>query len=173
MGQINVKKENLLTLSIAQKLFKYNPTTGILYWRSNRSPTVRCGDIAGTDHCKGYRSVQVNHNNYLVHRLIWLIIKGVWPKNQIDHIDHDRGNNKIDNLREATQTENQRNGCIQKNNTSGFVGVYWSKANKKWRAGICLNNKNMCLGYFIEKADAIAAREAANIKYNFLENHGQ
>lgn len=84
-----------------------------------------------------------------------------------DHIDRNPLNNRKENLRPATHTENARNSSISKNNTSGFTGVYMCKQNnwERWRAEICVNKNRIVLGHFIDKTDAIKARLEAEAKY--------
>ena len=90
----------------------------------------------------------------------------------IDHIDHNPGNNSVENLREVTVIENHRNMSLNKNNTSGVTGVFWHASRNKWMSGIMIKGKNLHLGYFTTLEEATAARQAANIKYNFHPNHG-
>lgn len=105
--------------------------------------------------------------------LAWLYCFAEFPDGHLDHINHDRSDNRLDNLREVTYLENQRNRTRSKNNTSGTTGVYWSADRNRWRVSISINNKTKHLGSHINKEDAVAAREAANIKYGFHENHGK
>lgn len=91
---------------------------------------------------------------------------GVWPKGQIDHVNGNRLDNRICNLRDATHAENQRNSKRPKSNTSGIKGVYWDKRSKKWGAHIRFGNKMLNLGRFSEKEDAAAAYKLAALKYH-------
>jgi len=126
---------------------------------------------AGTINDQGYRQISVSGKNYKAHRLIWLYVHGRWP-NEVDHIDHDQLNNRIENLREVTHRDNMLNLSIPKNNSSGVVGVSWNKSHKKWRAQIRVNGKMVYLGGFTLKEDAIKARKEAERKYGFHPNHG-
>jgi hypothetical protein len=90
----------------------------------------------------------------------------------IDHINHDREDNQIKNLRVVTRSDNMRNAGKSKGNTSGATGVCWSKQNNKWKAQIGVAGGNKNLGFFTNKDEAIEARAEANIKYNFHTNHG-
>ncbi|MDB4312159.1 HNH endonuclease, partial [bacterium] len=92
---------------------------------------------------------------------------------QIDHINHDRKDNRIDNLRLTTQLENTRNRSINKNNTSGVVGVTWDPLNCMWRSAIGLKGKWKHLGRFKKKEDAVLARREAEQFYNYHTNHGK
>jgi len=121
----------------------------------------------------GYREVSILGKSYRSHRLAWLLHYGEEPKNQIDHINGVRDDNRIENLRDTTQAENCKNVKKPKNNTSGCVGVYWKKRDSVWRAAISVNDIQVSLGAFKDKSDAIAARLKAEIKYGFHANHGR
>jgi hypothetical protein len=96
---------------------------------------------------------------------------GVWPTQLIDHINGDRADNRIVNLRQTTQSENMRNRRKSTNNTSGYVGVY--KVGAKWRARISVDSKNMNLGIYDTIEQAVQARKQAEIDYGYHENHGR
>jgi hypothetical protein len=96
---------------------------------------------------------------------------GVWPTQLIDHINGDSSDNRIVNLRQTTQSENNRNRRITDKNTSGYVGVY--KRGAKWCAQISVNGKNMHLGAYDTIEQAANARKQAEIDYGYHENHGR
>jgi hypothetical protein len=107
------------------------------------------------------------------HRIIWLIHNGIWPVDQIDHIDHNKLNNELSNLREVTPKDNQKNRPIQSNNKSGVPGIYWNKEKGKWRAQIHNpSGKNTHIGYFTDKSEAILARKSKEAEYGYHTNHG-
>lgn len=116
----------------------------------------------------GYRRINVDGVKYYEHRLVWFYMTGEWPKNQIDHIDGDRLNNRFANLREATPCENARNTKIRKHNTSGIMGVVFDKSRNKWKAQITFKGRGICLGRFDDKEAARAAYEGAKAQL-----HGQ
>jgi hypothetical protein len=89
------------------------------------------------------------------------------PENKkcVDHVDRNKTNNHLSNLRRATHVENQQNASMKSNNTSGVVGVCWHKKNNKWEVKIRVNGVNKNLGYFVNKDDAITARANAEIQY--------
>ena len=94
-----------------------------------------------------------------VHQLVALaFIPNLDNKKTVDHIDNDKINNNINNLRWATKNEQQMNTRIAKNNTTGVKGVLWNKSNNKWKAVITMNGKKIHLGYFVNKEDAINIR---------------
>ena len=162
------------TQADVKRLFDYDPLTGIMVWRAE-AIKQKClkGMEAGTVHHTGCRMVRISGAIYLTHRIIWLWVTGAWPVDQIDHLNHVRDDNRWANIREATSTVNGRNRSINCDNTSGATGVNWEKCANKWRARIRVNYKKISLGTFTNKKDAIAAREAANVKYGFHENHGK
>lgn len=121
---------------------------------------------------KSYFIKNIDGKSYLAHRLAFYLVKGEWPENQIDHIDGNGLNNKWENLRHATHSENQRNRKLNKNNKSGFCGCYWNKREKKWRAQAMVNGKMTYIGSFHCLNDAVEARKSFNLKNGFHENHG-
>lgn len=159
-----------------KELFDYR--NGELYWKVDRfsgngRKHISAGDLAGgVDITTGYRRIGVNGVSYKAHRLIWLYHYGKMPIAQLDHINHDKLDNKLENLREVTQLENNHNRTQNDNNTSGFTGVNWSKQRGKWCARIRITGKRKHLGYFINLNDAILARKSANIEYGYHINHG-
>lgn len=138
----------------------YEPTTGIFRWLKMSSNKAPVGTIAGASHCKGYISIKVRGHTVLAHRLAWWFHYGAFPKNQIDHINCDKTDNRIANLREATNAQNHANRGAQRNNTSGIKGVYWFKPQKAWKAQIVVNGKSIHLGCFKTKDEAANARRA-------------
>jgi len=164
------KVKGLITQKELKELLKYNSNTGVFAWIGYRRG-INVGSAAGNK-CRGYINIYVKGRKYPSHRLAWLYMKGVWPKHQIDHINHIRDDNRWINLREATNQENGKNKSLQKNNTSGVIGVRWHKQASKWHSQICVKGKSIHLGFFDSKEKAIAKRETANILYGFHENHG-
>lgn len=155
----------LITQKEALDLFDYCPDTGVLLWKKSGKIA---GNISVSD---GYISVYCRGRNYKAHRIAWLIMYGEWPI-QVDHVDHNRINNKISNLRNVSQTENSRNMRLRRRNTSGHVGVCWHKKGNKWMAYIHLAGKFKSLGLFSDISDAVAARNKASENYGFHKNHG-
>lgn len=140
------------------ELLDYDPITGIFRWRVSKSGHIIKGRIAGSVHSQGYRFIGIDGESYAAHHLAWLIVKGRWPKNEIDHQNLQKDDNWIDNLREATHGENQHNCRAYRNNTSGFKGVTFHRESKKWVAQIQKNGKNYYIGLF-------AKREIAHTAY--------
>ena len=162
-----------MTKEELDKLFSYNKDTGELLWKVSKG-SIKAGAVAGcTTNSKGYVQILINRKSYKAHRLIWVIMTGTEPVNQIDHIDHNRANNKWNNLREVTRKENMLNLTKKSHNTSGFTGVTYIKRNNKWAATIFYQGKRYHLDYYDDKEDAIKSRMLANIKYGFHPNHGE
>ena len=162
-----------MTQEYLKSLLDYNPETGKFIWRVSKSNYAKSRSEAGWI-SNGYRIIRIDGKGYRAHRLAWLWYYGSWPEDQIDHINHNRDDNRIENLREVSHIENHKNQSLFCNNTSGHVGVHWYKTTKKWRAQIKANGKKIIsLGYFKEKEDAIKARKEAEAKYKFHKNHGR
>lgn len=161
-----------LTPETVRQLFDYEAEAGNLIRKIRTNPRNNVDDIAGCLKPDGYLSVKIKYKDYKVHRLIWLWVHNCWPKEQIDHINGDRTDNRICNLREVTNQQNQMNQQIASNNNSGFCGVYRDKRDGKWYAQIRINRKNIRLGSFDHIDDAKSVRQAANIRYGFHSNHG-
>lgn len=122
---------------------------------------------------QGYKAGGLLSVKYDAHRIAWLLATGEWPRDQIDHIDGDRANNRFVNLREANHAINNRNARMRTNNTSGVCGVNWDSAKGKWRATININGRKKELGRFVDISDAINARLSANQRHGYTERHGE
>lgn len=134
---------------------------GYLIRKKNGKP---CGRRA--THLDGYTQVGVNGRMLYAHRIIYAIVHGEIPEGDIDHIDQNPMNNRIENLRDISKSENMHNSKKRKDNSSGFTGVYWNTQRQKWYAQICVDGKNSHLGYFEEFEDAVEARKMAKIEYH-------
>lgn len=154
-----------LTAERLRELTEYFPETGLFRWSVSSARRIKVGDVAGCLNGSGYRVIKVDGKNCPAHRLAWLYVHGQWPKADIDHIDRNRSNNRISNLREATRTENNQNTSKRRDNTSGHVGVTWDKVRQRWRVQIRHLGRNIYLGLFIDIKDAVAARKAGELKY--------
>ena len=137
-----------LTAERVRELLNYDPETGIFTWRVSRGGVV-AGAIAGANNGKGYLRIVIDNRKYRAHRLAWLMTFGEWPDDQIDHMDGDKLNNRIVNLRECSNSKNHQNlGGAYSNNAIGVLGVYYFKKSKKWRAQITHDKKQHHLGSF-------------------------
>ena len=130
-----------------RELLDYDPETGVFTWKANRI-RVRPGERAGRVLPDGYIAIGVDGRRYQAHRLAWLYMTGKWPEGMIDHINLDRQDNRWENLRLATNIQNQANTALRSNNTSGFKGVSWHRLEKKWTANIRRAGKKVWLGYY-------------------------
>jgi hypothetical protein len=166
----------MLTQNDLKDLLHYDPDTGVFTWLVSRG-TVRAGAEAGALHTKRngkkYRQIMLFGKNYKAHRLAWFYVHAEFPSGEIDHIDGNGLNNKLDNLRAVTRTENCKNLRIPKHNTSGYPGVSWHKRRQKWRADININGKQKHLGLFENIDDAAEAYQAAAKAAGYHENHGK
>lgn len=134
----------------------------------------RSGDIVGHCDSHGYLQFQMKGKNYLVHRVIWEMHNGPIPQGyQIDHINHVRTDNRIENLRLVTNLINGKNQSKNKNNTSGVTGITKLKNTGKWQAEITVAGKKKYLGVFDNFDDAVEERKSAELLYAFHANHGK
>lgn len=143
---------------------------GKLVWKVSTSRKIRIGSTAGCKQKNGYIVVRVNKKLHYAHRIIWEMFNGEIPRGmEVDHINHTRDDNRIENLRIVTRKGNCRNFSKNKSNTSGYCGVWWSNEKSKFVAEVAGSK----LGYF---SDAESANNAV-VKYRkdngFHENHGK
>lgn len=174
------------TPEILRQLLDYDTDTGVLTWKlrpaelfSNKrqqnawnaryagKPALTCVSKGG------YLQGSIFNRNFQAHRVIWAIQTGAWPTGEIDHENGIRHENWWGNLRDVSSQENSRNIAIPSNNTSGHIGVYWNKRLGRWLATIKVGGRDIYLGCFIEIADAVAARKAAEVRHGFHANHGR
>lgn len=150
-----------LTAERVREVLDYDHRTGVFMWRVGQRKGRRAGNISP----RGYRRIMVDRCMHLEHVLAWLYVYGEWPSQQIDHKDNDKANNRLSNLRLATNSQNHINKGLQRNNTSGFKGVSWDTQIQKWRARIKVNGVNKYVGVFDDVAAAGAARAEAERKF--------
>lgn len=164
----------MITADELRRLLAYDPDTGVFVWMVRPARRVTVGAVAGCTDAKGYRSIQIDGTQYYAHRLAWLHVHGVLPVADIDHINGDRSDNRMCNLRAATRVENSANRGANRNNTSGHKGVSWHKRDLKWRAKIAVGGIHRHLGYFDTAKEAHAAycEAAKNIHGEFAISGG-
>ncbi len=179
-----MKKTNpLLSKEELDKLLRYEKSTGLLYWRKRtedmfedtggHSPAHTCrkwnarfaGKEALTKVNKGYRCGHLWSKPVLAHRVIWKMATGEDPI-EVDHIDGDRLNNRLSNLRNVSVADNRRNAAKRSDNKSGVNGVFWNNSKKCWT--VVIN-----VGSFSDFDQAVAARKAAETQLGFHANHGR
>lgn len=172
-----------------RKIFDVNPSTGEIYWRPRT--------LEMFSHCKfpkrafkvwtknwsGKRALKTANNemylsgeylgvSYKSHQIIWLYVNRCWPDN-IDHIDGNRQNNSIENLRNVTKAENARNQKRRKDNSSGFTGVYWREDKQMWQGGFRYNKKQQHVGYFESLEECVKEVKRQREEKGFHKNHGR
>ena len=177
--------------SVLRQLIDYDPETGALVWRVRdasfftdggksaihsmrvwnaiyaNKPALSCKGL------KGYFSGRILYRPYLAHRVGWAIYSGAWPEKDIDHINGNTLDNRIENLRSVTHQENSKNRAIGTNNTSGAIGVFLRNRDLVWVAQVSINGKQKHIGSFKSKDEAIQARANASVEYGYHVNHGR
>lgn len=142
-----------------------------------RGWTTRCANqkIIIKQQLNGYHGIRLDGTLLMVHRVIWLLHYGDWPKGELDHLNGDRFDNRIENLRDCNKSQNMRNQKLRSDSTSGFPGVHFckDKIKRPWVARVGLNGTWKTLGYFATKDEAIECRKREQIHYGFTERHGE
>ncbi|MCP5095383.1 MAG: hypothetical protein GY943_07520 [Chloroflexi bacterium] len=179
-----------MTQEFLNDILHYEPSTGRLYWRQRTIDMFKDGkqpaksamnrwnaNNAGkeaflTPHSAGYVTSGILGITCYGHRVIWKMVHGVDAK-QIDHINGNKSDNRIVNLRSVSNSENQKNSAKSSNNTSGVCGVYLNKTLNKWCANISVDYKTISLGLYDDFNVAVVARKVAERKYGFHKNHGR
>ena len=182
----------MITQKYLKECFEYNPESGDLIWKDRPLKHFKSkqAQIVSNKKTNG-RLVESKHPNgrgktylkvgfstlegkkaFLVHRVIWMIVHGEWPE-FIDHVNGNGTDNRLSNLRSVSMEENNRNIRKHKTNTSGVTGVYENKRDEKWLAMIWNGNKQINIGTYETKAEAIAARKGAEKALGYHANHGK
>lgn len=141
-----------------KQLLDYDPDTGAFRWKITKG-RAKSGQFAGATDAYGYRVIRVDGVLYKAHRLAWLHVHGEWPNGLLDHINRAPGDNRLCNLREATQSENMHNA--NRKSVSGVPGVRWRPERNKWVAQIRVGYRSHMIGAFASKQEAIEARRQA------------
>lgn len=158
--------KTLPPLAELREWLRYDAETGFFYWIKTQNGKTNAGSPAGTICEKGYVKINYNKRPMLAHRLAWLFACGEDPgPMQIDHINCDRADNRICNLRLATNANNMQNTRKRGGTTSQYKGVSWQEAKGKWRADIRANGKQMYLGLFKDEHEAYLAYCAAAARH--------
>lgn len=170
--------------NVLRDLVHYEPDTGALIWKprgatqfsgsgrqtAEHNCAIWNGKYAGTpafNHVRsnGYLGGKLRGRNYKAHRFAWAVFFGEWPTHDIDHINRDRADNRLVNLRAATRSENLRNTGLGHRNRSGVTGVSWARERAQWNAKIGVNGKQVNLGYFDTLEQAVEARRSGEALY--------
>jgi hypothetical protein len=180
-----------VTPALLRQLLSYDAGTGELYWLPRRpdvfSDGVRftaeqncrrwnaiwAGERALNANHAGYRCGEIFHLPFRAHRVGWAIHFQSWPAGEIDHIDGDRANNRIANMRDVAHFVNCRNAARRSDNISGVSGVRFQPASSRWKATIKGDGRTITLGTFDTKVEAIASRRSAELRLNYHPNHGR
>lgn len=146
-----------ISIEYLRSILSYNPETGEVSWRAGAGRKKRPSDDPFGVNSKGYMRVAINRKYVLLHRVAWALHYGEWPEHQIDHENRIRSDNRIGNLRNANDKENNENRGLSKLNSSGHRGVTWDKTKNRWRVQVKSAGKNINGGRFIQLEDAAAA----------------
>lgn len=174
-----IKTNKIPPLEWLREHFEYDAKTGKLTWKKPQFRSkAKVGAEVGIERSNGsgkrYRCFFIRGKVFQVHRVIWAMANYEVPEGyEIDHIDGDGLNNRIDNLRCVTRSDNFKNRRRATNNTSGIVGVRKRKGENKWTAQIKVQGKSIHLGTFASEGAAAAARKRAERELGFHENHGK
>lgn len=169
-----MKDQNLEYYERAAELLRYDSDTGNLIWKVNRSGAARAGIVAGSLGNRGYIVIKLTldgeQKTIPAHRVVFFIHHGYLPE-EIDHIDNNTLNNRIENLRGCTHQQNMRNRLPHQGGSSQYLGVTWDRRNKKWKAQIGDNGVVKHLGRFFDEEEAARAYdEAAKIHHGEFAN---
>ena len=173
-----MSRRQLPPLELLRQLIRYEPETGKLFWRRRPVEMFSSLRIANSWNSQfadkeaftyvtfyGYRQGNLLNTAYYAHRVAWTLHTGVEPSDEIDHINGDKCDNRITNLREAIHAENMKNVALRVTSASNYIGVSWMKTKGKWRARVKEGGKEKHLGLFDCKIEAAKARDRAAIEF--------
>lgn len=165
----------MVTQKRLKELLRYDDESGRFFWveKSGRGRKLSKNGEAGSYDSHGYGQVRIDGEIYKEHRLVWLYFHGEIPDKQIDHINHQRRDNRIGNLRLVTNEENAKNRPLQRNNSWGCPGISLHKKTQSFFAYIHEHGKRISLGYHRTIFDAACARKSAEVALGFSENCGR
>lgn len=155
-----------LTVERLREILNYDPDTGVFVWRVNKGP-VKAGRVAGYPQ-EGYIGISIDGTGFAAHRLAWLYVYGQFPEYTIDHINQNKSDNRICNLRHVTHANNMLNKGMPANNRTGYAGVSWCSTHKKFVAQITANRIKHHIGWFDDPALAHAAYMAEKKKLHIV-----
>ncbi len=159
-----------ITQKQLKELLHYDNRTGIFTRKKLTNRTAIAGGVSNKD---GYNRISIKNKRFLAHRLAWLYEHGKFPKHTIDHINHNRSDNRISNLREVAHKVNCMNQSKRSNNKSGITGVYFDKERNTWNATICIDGKTKALGRYSSISEAAQVRSISERENGFHTNHGK
>lgn len=155
-----------------REMLDYNPETGRLTWRE-RDRNLTGVEAGGIDPGHGYRRIKVGPKYELGHRVAIALTTGKWPSDEVDHINGDRSDNRLCNLRCVPRGGNMLNKSRYRNNKSGIIGVHWHRQHRKWCATIQRGGRSHQVGLFRCIGAAAVARHLAEVEHGFHPNHGR
>jgi len=165
-----MKIKPLPDISVLNHFFDYCKTTGILKWKTPSSKKTKVGNIAGSSDGSGYIVVNLHGKHYPVHRIAWKIVYGRDPSNLIDHINENRSDNRISNLREAEHWQNLCNRGKNSNNTSGIKNICFDKSKGLWMGSLARNRKTIFCKYSknisVVEAALVEARKKHHLEFS-------
>jgi HNH endonuclease/AP2 domain len=160
------EKQAALPLKRLREILDYNPATGVFVWKQTMNVTARAGQVAGSVNVWGYVQIKIGGKNYQGHRLAWFYVHGVWPEHEIRHVNDNRQDNRIANLKEITGLQIVLSHPLRRDNTSGYKGVTFCRTTGRWQAILFANGKRAHLGRFDTKEEAYKAYcEAGRKRY--------
>jgi hypothetical protein len=151
-----------MTLERLKELLSYDRLTGTFTWRVTKSSRALKGQVAGCLKPHGYREITIDWEVYLAHRLAWFYVNGYWPPEQIDHVNGNRSDNRIVNLREATPQNNMANKESPPRELPRGIDL---RPSLRYRARINFRDRNIYIGTFDNLSDAVAAYQSAAQRY--------
>jgi|688.fasta_scaffold917170_2 hypothetical protein len=154
----------MITQEYLNSILNYDEFTGELTWKVRKGTRALIGSVAGTLDNTGYIHITIDKKVYQYHRIIWMYVYGKFPSEFLDHINNDKTDNRLQNLREATRAQNALNRGKQSNNATGYIGVYWHTQSKKYRAKCTYNGVRHHLGSFN------TAEEASEVYNTFTKS---
>lgn len=161
----------MVTQDLLHALFLYHED-GTLIRKVRTNPRAPEGTVAGCANKAGYLRIRVNGKLYMNHRLIWFMHHGTWPT-ALDHINGDKQDNRIENLRPCTQTQNMQNCKNKKSSTTGVKGVTWNKEKSRYRARLTVKGKEKFVGYYLTLSEAEEAIKVVREEHHKeFANHG-
>lgn len=170
-----MKNLEMISVEELKTFLSYDPSTGLVKWALNLNSRARVGREFGMKRRSKrtfYRFGKIHGVPYHTHHVAWAIYYGEWPDGFIDHVNHDGTDNRIENLRVVSVSENNKNMRLRKTNKSGHVGVSWFSRDKKWRVQVSVRGRNTHVGYFDNLEDAVASSKAAHESHGYHANHG-
>ncbi len=166
-GNSTTKPSEKITAEQINEVISYSQETGLFTWVKNQG-RARIGDVVSYKDSYGYIAFKLYGHLRRAHRVAWFLTHGSFPDGDIDHINRDRSDNRIKNLRCVSRSENMENQLLRSDNKSGFKGVFFEARRNKWRADIAKDKKSKHIGYFDTAEAAFVAYQNAAAKFHTI-----